>query len=162
MADYEPNIAPEHRPEPPLDEPVVLSDRQRKLGEIVAEAFINGEDVSGKALVEAAGYAKNSPPAVILSSKKAQEAISQALFSVDNAQEIVGEIMSNPDNDPTDRLKAADMVFKSYGSYAPEKKINLDVRMGAKVSPEMETVRLKYEEELRLQLSSGQVADKQK
>lgn len=170
MAEYEPNIAPEHRPDRPTPEPIFttpvpsvsvtpLTERQRKLGEIVAEAFINGEVLTDKALAQEAGYAGGASVAT-LPDKKLAESLKLAMFSVDNAQEIVGEIMANPDNSAADRLKAADMVFKSFGSYAPEKKITLDIKSNANVSPELEKVRLKYEAELRLQLASGKQEDK--
>ena len=50
-------------------------------------------------------------------------------FNEDKAKEVVAQILSSEDEDAKDRLKAAEMVFKVYGSFAPEKHVNLNVKV---------------------------------
>lgn len=50
------------------------------------------------------------------------EALATYGFTEENAKAVVTQIMADDDADNNARLKAADMVFKVTGSYAPEKK----------------------------------------
>ncbi len=60
-----------------------------------------------------------------------QEALSDLGFTEENAKMVVAEILLKQDAEASARLKAADMVFKVKGSYAPEKidQRNLNVDM---------------------------------
>lgn len=48
-------------------------------------------------------------------------------FNTNTAKRVVGEILSEREVEPQHRLKAADLVFKVTGDYAPEKAITLNL-----------------------------------
>lgn len=50
-------------------------------------------------------------------------------FDSNNAKRVVSEILNDETNEPKDRLKAAENVFKVNGDYAPEKHVNLNVKV---------------------------------
>lgn len=50
------------------------------------------------------------------------EALATYGFTEENAKAVVSQIMTDEDTEGHVRLKAADMMFKVAGSYAPEKK----------------------------------------
>lgn len=50
-------------------------------------------------------------------------------FDTNNAKRVVSEILNDDTNEPKDRLKAAENVFKVNGDYAPEKRLNLNANM---------------------------------
>lgn len=62
-----------------------------------------------------------------LDKPKIIEALKELGFDSDNAKTVVAEILSDESNEPKDRLKAAEMIFKVHGDFAPEKSINLNV-----------------------------------
>ena len=48
-------------------------------------------------------------------------------FDSNNAKRVVGEILNDETNEPKDRLKAAENVFKVHGDYAPDKSVALNI-----------------------------------
>lgn len=66
-----------------------------------------------------------------LDKPKIIEALKGLGFDSNNAKTVVAEILSDETNEPKDRLKAAEMIFKVHGDYAPEKSINVNVEVEA-------------------------------
>lgn len=50
-------------------------------------------------------------------------------FDSNNAKRVVAEILNDETNEPKDRIKAAENVFKVQGDYAPEKHVNMHVEI---------------------------------
>lgn len=50
-------------------------------------------------------------------------------FDTNTAKRVVGEILSNKEVEPQHRLKAADLIFKVHGDFAPEKSLNLNIEV---------------------------------
>ncbi len=57
-------------------------------------------------------------------------------FDTNNAKRVVGEILNNEYAEEKDRLKAADLIFKVQGDFAPEKHVNVNVEVEA--TPELQ------------------------
>jgi hypothetical protein len=80
-------------------------------------------------MLENVGYAHSvaiGKPKEILESEGVQEELISMGFNTDTAKQVVSEILLGGEND-TVKLRAADMVFKVHGDYAPEKHINLNI-----------------------------------
>ncbi len=70
-----------------------------------------------------AGFTKltaGANPKAIITSRGVQQALSDLGFKEDSAKAIVAEILLN--GAEANRLKAAEMIFKVFGTFAPEKK----------------------------------------
>lgn len=73
-------------------------------------------------LLMASGYSEtsaNTEPGKLIQNPGVQKALINLGFSEDSAKAVVGEILIN--GTEQNRLKAAEMVFKVHGTYAPEK-----------------------------------------
>jgi len=106
------------------------SFRQKKLAQAIVKGIENGGKETAKDMLVKVGYAINTAEVKskeIIEQKGVQEELAKLGFDPENAKRVVGEIL-NSGEDPN-RLKAADMIFKVNGSYAPEKSINVNVSM---------------------------------
>lgn len=56
-----------------------------------------------------------------------QEELKKLGFDSNNAKRVVGEILNKELAEDKDRLKAADLIFKVQGEFAPEKHLNVNV-----------------------------------
>lgn len=75
-------------------------------------------------MLEKVGYSKTMAKAKtkdVLESVGVQEELRAMGFTEENAKTVVQDIMLDVEKDANARLKAADMVFKVHGSYAPDK-----------------------------------------
>jgi len=103
------------------------TQRQKKLAPKVIENLQKDKPEPIGKVLKSVGYGEglqNSPKRV-LESEGFIEELAKLGFDPDNAKRVVGEIL-NTGEDPN-RLKAADMIFKVNGSYAPDKSINVNV-----------------------------------
>lgn len=77
---------------------------------------------TGGELVLDAGYSKemSEVPGRVIKAPGVKEELEILGFSEDKAKEVVGQILSDNDKNATERLRAADMVFKVHGTYAQE------------------------------------------
>ena len=105
--------------------PTILQER---LAEKIIENARAAEPMRKGEILASVGYspvtAKQRPQEVI-EQKGVQEALRARGFDPENAKRVVTEIMNNEDEKGDTRLRASDMVFKVYGTYAPEKTLNL-------------------------------------
>lgn len=103
--------------------------RQKKLAKAIVEAVSQDKPPTKQELVLNAGYSENTADneaKSIIESKGVQEELGLLGFDPETAKAIVGEILIGGENDNV-KLKAADMVFKVHGTYAPEKKVTLNM-----------------------------------
>lgn len=98
--------------------------RQRKLAKLLIENQLSDNPLPAGKLVASVGYSPSqarSKPKEIINSVGVQKALAELGFHEDNAKRVVAEILNGKRQQSKDRLKAADMVFKVQGTYAPER-----------------------------------------
>jgi len=132
--------------------------RQKKLAKALVDSLDNKDEptMMGE-MLESVGYKRSvalHKPGEILEQKGVQEELQEVYgFTEENAKRVVKEIMLSPDAANRDRLTAADMTLKVFGSYAPNKvqSTNVNVEIKGDIS-DLEKLRLKYEQELKAKL----------
>jgi len=111
--------------------------KQQKLAEELIENSQREKPLNKKALLEKVGYTTNvaeSKASDIIESDGVLEALANLGFHEDSAKRVVAEILNTGEDN--NRLKAADMIFKVQGSYAPEKSLNMNVNANANLTSE--------------------------
>ena len=104
--------------------------RQKALAKKIIEAVDMTPPPTEKALLVSAGYPQSTvlhTPGRQFDQKGVKEALAEFGFSEDIAKKVVGDILTSPKSSDKNKLSAADMTFKVHGTYAPEKKINLNI-----------------------------------
>lgn len=135
----------------------MATELQKKLAENIVKNLKRKKPLNKGQLVEISGYSKSTAtqqlPAVF-EQKGVREHLEVLGFNENAAKLVVEEIMNNSDVDPNARLKATDQVFKVEGSYAPEKTstLNLNIEGRLIANPELEALRIDYEEKLKAKL----------
>lgn len=127
--------------------------RQKRLAEAIVNNGLREQPLNKAELVVSAGYAEMTAKAnagFIIDQPGVQEALDDLGFTEENAKKVVVKILLEGKEESA-QLKAADMVFKVKGSYAPEKSqnVNLNVKAEAKDLTKHEQLRTEYEEKLR-------------
>lgn len=100
--------------------------KQKVVARRVKKAIEDGENISAGAIVESSGVygvSMKKNPQVILRSQGVQEELENLGFDADSAKKVVQHILTKGKEE--NRLKAADMIFKVIGEYAPEKHLTL-------------------------------------
>lgn len=96
--------------------------RQKKLAVKIIENAKSTEKMTAGQMLENVGYkpsvAKHKP-SEILEAVGVQDALEELGFDGDSAKKVVKSILQKGKEE--NRLKAADMIFKVTGDYAPEK-----------------------------------------
>lgn len=112
-----------------------MAETLTKKQKIFVKEYIQNNGNGTQAALEAYDTESERVAAVIASENLTKPDIKNYLeeigFTSDNAKEVVAEILSDESNEPKDRLKAAEMIFKVHGDFAPEKSINLNVEVEA-------------------------------
>lgn len=101
--------------------------RQKKVAKAVVES-LSQEKPTAQKVLESAGYGTSlqNHPKRVLESAGVIEELKILGFDTDTAKGVVAEILIAGENDSV-KLKAADMVFKVQGEYAPERHVNLNL-----------------------------------
>lgn len=102
----------------------MATQRQKKLAKGIVENVSRQKPLNKQELVESAGYAPLTADRTakeVIESKGVQEELVNLGFTEDKAKKVVAEILEFGEND-TVKLKAAEMIFKVHGTFAPEKK----------------------------------------
>lgn len=137
--------------------------KQRALAKAIVENAAADKPKTAGELLEIAGYDKTtalSSPGRTIEQVGVQQALEEFGFTEDNAKSVVGSILLDTAVDANARLKAADMVFKVKGSYAPEKTVSLQVK--TTMNPHDEKVKAitdRYEQELLTTIMNGDRLD---
>ena len=108
----------------------MATELQKRLAFNMIENMKRNEPLNKKQLLVSTGYSEVSAeayPQKIIEQKGVQEELKARGFDVESAKDVVKEIMLDPDNEPSDRLRAAGEVFKVTGAYAPEKSVHLEI-----------------------------------
>lgn len=98
--------------------------KQKELAKAIVENLKERPMKTAQDMLVSAGYSEITADASsgrTIEQKGVQEALTDFGFSEENAKMVVAEILLKQDAEANSRLKAADMVFKVQGSYAPEK-----------------------------------------
>lgn len=103
--------------------------KQQKVAKELVDNLVSKETKTAGQVLEKVGYSEGiqKSPSRVIQSVGVKEELYRMGFSEEMARQVVGEILQFGDED-RDRLKAAEMVFKVYGSYAPDKHINVNVK----------------------------------
>ena len=105
--------------------------KQKNLAKGIIDNLHSNEPKNAKELLVSVGYAEKTAthmPGRTIDQPGVKAELAKFGFSEEAAQEVVAEILLAGDDDHS-RLKAADMIFKVFGSYAPEKRQNLNVNV---------------------------------
>lgn len=103
---------------------------QEKLADEIVLNTKRKKPKNKKELLVSVGYEENTATqnaSTILEQKGVQDALEERGFTEGNAKRVVEKILNSDKTEPNARLKAADMVFKVHGSYAPDKSINVNI-----------------------------------
>ena len=102
---------------------------QKRIARRIPQIMAGGKRITGGELVKSAGYSihKQKKPGVVLRSPGVQEELGRLGFTEEKARDVVGQILADEHLKPEPRLKAAEMVFKVEGSFAPEKRVNVNI-----------------------------------
>ena len=73
------------------------------------------------------GTGLQNQPKRVLESDGVKDELKRLGFDEDSAKHVVGKILASEYEEARDRLKAAEMVFKVHGSFAPDKHVNLNL-----------------------------------
>lgn len=130
--------------------------KQQKLAQGIVDAMQMDVMPTKAELLVSAGYSEvtaYASPSRQIELKGTQEALADLGFSEEAAKKVVAEILSSGQEEGA-RLKAADMIFKVHGTYAPieSKNLNVDVKVDVKDLSKHDALRMKYETELRASL----------
>lgn len=127
---------------------------QENLADAIIENAAADKPKSAGALLEIAGYdpttAKASPGRTI-EQKGVQEALEVRGFDSLSAKRVVGEILETGEKDES-RLKAADMIFKVKGDYAPIKSASFNLSADLKDFAAYDEISAKFDEEMRVKI----------
>lgn len=124
------------------------TEKQKLLAQAIIENAALDIPLNGGEMLEKVGYSPNlvKQPGRVIESEGVQQALKEYGFTENNARMVVSEILLNGDHEANARLKAADMVFKVNGSYAPEKSVNLNLNGDVMPSEELEKLANKLNE----------------
>lgn len=105
--------------------------RQKRVARKIPKIIAEGKPITGGELVASVGYGEDMQrkPGEVLNSLGVQDELGKLGFTEEKAKEVVAVILGDTSLNPEPRLKAADMVFKSFGTYAPEKHLTVNVEV---------------------------------
>lgn len=103
--------------------------KQKKVAQLLIENIQLDKPLNGGQMLAKVGYSKSMQHAKVndvLESEGVKEALNDYGFNVETAKRVIGQILTDGENDNV-KIKAADMVLKVHGTYAPEKSVNLNI-----------------------------------
>ena len=99
---------------------------QKELAQNIVKNAKRAKKLNKKELVVSSGYSPMSAESsahIILEQKGVQEELENLGFDTESAKKVVKSILKTGKDE--NKLKAADMIFKVVGDYAPEKHVIL-------------------------------------
>lgn len=112
----------------------MATTKQKRVAKLIIENSIAESPITDIEILKRSKYSTTTAETKstrIINSEGVQEELKAQGFTEENAMNVVTEIMLNGDVDPGARLKATDQVFKVRGTYAPEKKLNLNLEVNS-------------------------------
>lgn len=132
------------------EKPVLVKStpRQKRLARKIVEVAAASYPITGAELVASVGYspAYQRNPGGVMKAPGVQAELEILGFTVQKAKEVVGVILSDTGEKADSRLKAAEMVFKAFGTYAPERSLNINMSF----KPDARSIELASEFEAKL------------
>ncbi len=129
---------------------------QKRAARKIAKAITLDHTLTGAEIVKAAGYSPTMQrkPGQVLLSPGVQAELTELGFSEEKAKSVIGMILGDEEEETSNRIKAAQEVFKVKGSYAPEKRQALNLNFEAKnmAISDLEAIRERFNEELLAKL----------
>jgi len=128
----------------------MATEQQKKLALEIVKNSKRKKPLNKSSLLIKSGYSELSSrnnPGMIMEAEGVKSSLREMGFNTENAKQVVGEILNTGKDEH--RLKAADMVFKVEGTYAPEKSVNFNVNTDATQDKKAQEVADKYEDELK-------------
>ncbi len=104
--------------------------RQKKLAKAIVENIQLPKPKNKQELLASVGYSEITAGAtskVILEQKGVKDELALLGFTEEKAKNVVATILSSEFEEGNTRLRAADLIFKVYGTYAAEKSFNINV-----------------------------------
>lgn len=126
--------------------------REEKLADIIIENAVSDKGMTAKQMLVKAGYDETTAqatPGRVIAQDGVQEALAAKGFSEENAKRVIGEIIDDKRTKPDTRINAAKEIFKVSGSYAPEKKLNVNLSADIEDFKQYEELSLKYDEDMK-------------
>lgn len=106
------------------------TELQKNLANEIVKNVSRKKPKNKKELVVSSGYSEitaDRHATEVIRQKGVQEELESMGFTEYKAKRVVADIMNNTEAGDNDRLKAADMALKVFGSYAPEKNLNINI-----------------------------------
>lgn len=128
------------------------TEKQNKIADNIISNLKKKKPQNAGKLLENVGYSKNSAksPKRVIKSKGVKVALKEKGFDENAAKKVVGKILTGKTSKDESKLKAADMIFKVKGTYAPEKRVSANLNLNAEIkdSPESKKLVDEYNEKL--------------
>lgn len=124
--------------------------RQKRVAKLKVENLNLDKPLTDGEIVERSGFGPSMKknPHVIMKSKGVLMELKAIGFHEDNAKRVVGEILDDHNNEPKDRLKASELIFKVHGSFAPDKHINVSLQVSSEERDKILGISSKVKEEM--------------
>jgi hypothetical protein len=108
----------------------MATQRQKKLAKAIVENAIKDKPETAGQLLENVGYSQHlvKQPGRIINQEGVKEELAKYHFTLEEADNVVARLLSTGEKEET-QIKAADLIYKRLGGYAPEKSINVNVQV---------------------------------
>jgi hypothetical protein len=125
--------------------------RQKLVAKKIKNTIDKNILTTGGKIAESSGYSKSMQdnPKRVFDTKGVKEELSILGFSEVEADEVVGGILVNGTKEET-QLKAADLIYKRTGAYAPEKSQSVNLNLNTEIKSSKESRDLVDEYESRM------------
>lgn len=125
--------------------------KQKKVAKALVENLSTDKPLPIGQVLKSVGYGTGlqTQPKRVLESEGVLQELAILGFDEQTAKGVVSEILTDETNEPKDRLKAAEMVFKVHGTFAPEKSININAQFNLENKEEVEAIASKVLEQMR-------------
>jgi len=107
---------------------------QRRLAKNIVKAVKSKDKISGVQILKNSGYSditSETKQTEIIANEGTQEALKEYGFTEENAKKVLAGILNTPMVSemitPDNQIRAAQEIFKVLGSYAPEKRVNVNI-----------------------------------
>lgn len=130
--------------------------RQERLADAIIANATAKKQKNKKELVISSGYAVKTAEGhapEIIGQKGVRDALEARGFDVATAKQVVGRILRGEKSLDKDKLKAADMVFKVHGAYAPETEAPSGNTYNFFLNPAIRDATQSYEEKIKQALA---------
>lgn len=135
------------------EKPIPSTPMQKRLARRIPEIIASNQNITGGELVKSVGYghSMSRKPGEVLNSRGVQAELEIIGFTEEKAKEVVAVILGDEDEKADSRLKAAEMVFKTFGTFVPDRSVSVNVNVNPQNPKALELAR-EFEEKLKTSL----------